>query len=141
MVVTGMGFYEAVARIPMGVASAIEFIGPLSLGVAGSRRKLDLVWVVFAALGVLLLSPINNLALDWVGVSCALVSAGGWASYIVLSKRAGRAVPGGTGLVLAMTIATIVMMPIGMAQAGKALLQPEVLVIGAGITLSGQTDR
>jgi inner membrane transporter RhtA len=137
MVVTGMGFYEAVARIPMGVASTIEFIGPLSLAVAGSRRKLDLVWVVFAAAGVLLLSPINNLALDWVGISCALVSAGGWASYIVLSKRTGRVFPGGTGLALAITIATIILMPIGIAQAGTALFQPEVLVIGAGIGFLG----
>jgi inner membrane transporter RhtA len=132
-----VGIYEAVARIPMGIASTIEFIGPLSLGVAGSRRKLDLVWVVFAAAGVLLLSPINNLALDWVGVSCALVSAVGWASYIVLSKRAGRVFPGGTGLALAMTVATIIMMPIGVAQAGKALFQPEVLIVGAGIGFLG----
>lgn len=131
-----IGIYEAIARIPMGIASTIEFIGPLSLAVAGSRRKLDLVWVVFAAIGVLLLSPIN-MALDWVGVSCALVAAGCWGSYIVFSKRVGRVFPGGTGLALAMAVAAIAMMPMGMAQAGKALFQPDVLIIGAGIGFMG----
>jgi inner membrane transporter RhtA len=132
-----MGIYEAVARIPMGIASTIEFIGPLSLAVAGSRRKRDLVWVVLAAIGVLLLSPINNLALDWVGVGFALVAAGCWGGYIVFSKRVGRVFPGGTGLAMAMTVAAMVMMPMGMAQAGTALFQPEVLMIGAGIGFMG----
>jgi inner membrane transporter RhtA len=132
-----MGIYEAIARIPMGVASTIEFIGPLGLAVAGSRRKLDLVWVILAAIGVLLLSPIHNWALDWVGVGFALVAAGCWASYIVFSKRVGRVFPGGTGLALAMTVATIIMMPIGIAQAGTALFDPKVLMIGAGIAAMG----
>jgi inner membrane transporter RhtA len=134
---TMTGFNEAVARIPLGIASTIEFMGPLSLAVAGSRRKLDLVWVVFAAIGVFLLSPIPRLALDWVGVSCALASAVGWASYIVFSKRVGRVFPGETGLALGMTIAVIIMMPIGLAQAGTALFQPNVLIIATGVAVLG----
>jgi inner membrane transporter RhtA len=133
----GMGIYEAVARIPMGIASTIEFIGPLGLAVVGSRRKLDLVWVILAATGVLLLSPMNNSSLDWVGVSFALVAAGCWGGYIVFSKRVGRVYPGGTGLAMAVTVAAIVMMPMGMAQASTALFQPEVLMIGAGVGFMG----
>lgn len=133
----GMGIYEAVARIPMGIASTIEFIGPLGLAVVGSRRKLDLVWVVLATVGVLLLSPLNNLALDWVGVGFAFVAAGCWGSYIVFSKQVGRVFPGETGLSMAVTVAAIVMMPMGMAQAGTALFQPEVWIIGAGIGFIG----
>lgn len=134
---TVIAFFEAVARVPLGVASTIEFIGPLGLAVAGSRRKVDWLLILFAAIGVFLLSPINNLVLDWLGMSCALLSAAGWASYIVLSKQVGIVFPGETGLALAVTIAAVVIMPLGVGQAGVALLQPEVLLLGAGAGILG----
>lgn len=130
-------FYASIARIPLGVAVTLEFVGPLGVAVATSRRRRDLVWVALAALGILLLAnPLGAAAgLDPLGVALALAAGGGWAAYILLSARVGAAFPGGSGLALALVVATAVVAPAGIAAGGAALLDPALLLAGAGVAL------
>jgi inner membrane transporter RhtA len=140
LVLAGMNFsiYLAIDRIPLGVAVTLEFVGPLGVAVAGSRRMLDLLWVVLAAAGILLLAPLGVLGgtdLDPVGVAFALLAGCLWASYILLSARTGSAFPGGTGLVIALCVGTLVLSPFGIAGAGYALLDPRLLLTGFGVAM------
>jgi len=107
-----LSIYEAMDRIPIGVAVTIEFAGPLGLAVALSRRALDLLWVALAAAGILLLTnPFGASGLDAGGVAFALLAAAAWAVYIPLSARTGRLFPGGSGLALAMGFAALLVAP------------------------------
>jgi inner membrane transporter RhtA len=127
-------FYEAIERIPLGIAVTIEFVGPLAVAVLGSRRPIDFTWVVLAALGILLLArgggPVTT-----EGVLLALLAGFFWALYILLSARTGRAFPGGSGLAIAMALGTAVLLPAGVADAGDALLDPGLLAIGFGVAV------
>ena len=128
-------FYSAIARIPLGVAVTVEFIGPLGVAVAGSRRPLDFCWGILAAIGVLLLAPWTGASIDPFGMLLALLAGGCWACYILLGARTGRSFTGGSGLALALGIGAVILAPIGLAQAGSALLQPNVLLLGFGVAL------
>jgi inner membrane transporter RhtA len=131
-----LSFYGALDRIPLGVAVTFEFVGPLGVAVAGSRRPLDLLWVVLAAVGILLLSDFGDSSgLDAAGVALALLAGAFWAAYILLSARTGRVFPGGTGLALAMLVASMLLIPVGVADGGGALLEPDLLAIGAAVAL------
>jgi len=131
-----LAFYEALDRIPLGIAVTFEFVGPLGVAVASSRRVLDVLWVVLAAAGILLLSDFGDFgSLDVPGVGLALLAGCFWAGYIVLSARTGQAFPGGAGLALAMAAASLVLLPVGIADAGDALLEPGVLVLGAAVAM------
>jgi inner membrane transporter RhtA len=120
-------FYEAIARLPLGVAVTIEFSGPLLVAVIGSRRPLDLVWIALAAAGILLLVGPGGGPADPLGVAFALAAAGFWAAYIYLSKRTGAAFPGGSGLAIAMAVGALIVLPAGVLQADGALAQPGLL--------------
>ena len=96
----------------------------------GSRRPLDLVWVVLAAAGILLLSDFGGGSLDGVGVAFALIAGGFWAAYILLSARVGQVFPGGDGLALAMLVAVVPLAPFGIAEGGSDLLVPWILAVG-----------
>jgi inner membrane transporter RhtA len=128
-----LAFYSSIDRIPLGIAVTFEFVGPLSVAVVGSRRALDLVWVGLAAAGILLLSDFGSGDLDALGVGLALLAGSFWAGYIVLSVRVGKAFPGGSGLALAMLVATVPLAPVGIAQGGSELLVPGVLLVAAGV--------
>lgn len=131
-----LSFYLAIERVPIGIAVAVEFIGPLGVAVFNSRRWIDLLWVGLAAIGIVLLAPIGNgLALDSIGIVLALTAGGFWAAYILLAARVGQALPGGTGLAWAMVIGAIVLLPIGIGAGGTALLTPHLLLIGLGVAL------
>jgi inner membrane transporter RhtA len=119
--------YEAMDRIPLGIAVTFEFIGPLGVAVAGSRRALDLLWVALAAAGIALLADYGGGALDPAGVAFALAAGALWAAYIVLSARTGRRFAGGTGLAVAMVAGAALVAPFGIAGAGSDLLRPELL--------------
>jgi inner membrane transporter RhtA len=129
-------FYLSIARIPLGVAVALEFTGPLGVALAGSRRARDLVWVALAAVGVALILPLGRAAgrLDPAGVALALAAGACWALYIVLGKRAGEAVRGGAATALGMLVAALVVTPVGVLRAGPRLLQaglwPRALLVG-----------
>lgn len=136
--VMNFAFYSALTRIPLGIAVTVEFVGPLSVAIAGSRRALDLLWVVLAVGGILLLAPLGALGgvrLDPLGLLLALGAGACWATYILLSARVGRAFPGGTGLSLAMTVGAVFLLPVGIAGAGRALLDPHLLVLASGVAL------
>jgi inner membrane transporter RhtA len=140
LTLAGMNFslYLAFDRIPLGVAVTLEFVGPLGVAVAGSRRLLDLLWVVLAAAGILLLAPLSVLGgmdLDPVGVAFALLAGCLWASYILLSARTGSTFPGGRGLVIALCVGTFVLFPFGIAGAGYALLDPKLLLAAFGVAM------
>ena len=121
-------FYESIARLPLGIAVTIEFAGPLLVAVIGSRRPLDLVWVALAAVGiVLLVAPGGEGSVDPLGVAFALAAGTCWMAYIFLNKRVGEAVPGGSGLALAMAVGALVVLPAGVFQAQGALAQPNLL--------------
>jgi inner membrane transporter RhtA len=127
-------FYEAIDRIPLGIAVTIEFAGPLAVAVAGSRRRLDVAWVALAAAGIVLLVRAGGGA-NLAGVAFALTAAACWAAYILLSQRAGRAFPRGEGLALAMAVGTVALLPVGIAGAGSSLLSLGPLAIGAAVGL------
>jgi inner membrane transporter RhtA len=128
-------FYAALDRIPLGIAVTLEFVGPLGVAFAMSHRRLDLLWVALAAAGILLLSPLPGGGLDEIGVLLALVAGGFWAAYIVLSARVGRSFAGGDGLALAMCVATLMLVPVGIPVAGDELLDLELLGLGAAVAM------
>jgi inner membrane transporter RhtA len=129
-----LAFFAAIDRIPLGVAVAIEFLGPLIVGLAGSRRGLDALWVATAAAGVALLT-LGGGGLDAVGVALAGGAAVGWAGYIVLTKRVGAAWNGLEGLAVALAVAAALTLGPGVATSGAALMHPSVLLAGAGLAL------
>ncbi len=135
IVLAGMNlsFYEALQRIPLGIAVTIEFVGPLTVAVAGSRRRLDLVWIVIAAAGILALTRGGTSGLNSLGVGLALVAGSLWGTYILVNARVGRAFEGGTGLALAMCVASVAALPFGVASGGAHLLEPHALAVGAAV--------
>jgi inner membrane transporter RhtA len=126
-------FYEAIHRIPLGIAVTIEFIGPLVVAVAGSRQRVDLVWVGLAAAGIVALTHGDAHGLDTLGVVLALLAGGMWGTYILVNARVGRAFEGGTGLALAMCVATVLALPVGVIEGGAHLIQPRSLALGAAV--------
>jgi inner membrane transporter RhtA len=144
--VMNYSIYQAFARIPLGIAVTIEFLGPLAVAVASSRRVIDLLWVALAGAGVLLLSRggtgtapgalgAGGHGAQVAGVIFALVSAGCWAAYILLSRATGRRFAGSSGLVIAMIIAAVLVTPPAVIAGGAALLRPGVIATGIAIGL------
>jgi threonine/homoserine efflux transporter RhtA len=141
--------YQSFARIPLGVAVTIEFLGPLAVAVASSRRPLDVLWVLLAAAGVALLTrggttvaagaahagPLLGLGRQPTGVAFGLVAAACWACYILLSRATGRRFSGSSGLSIAMVVAALLVTGPAVAQAGHTLLRPELLAAGLAVGL------
>lgn len=127
--------YESMARIPLGIAVTIEFLGPLSVAVALSRRRLDLVWIAMAALGVGLLTRGGTDGADPLGIVLALVAAAGWASYILLSAQTGRRFPGTSGLAMASMVGTLVVAPIGLNAGDTRMWQPDLAIAAVAVAL------
>jgi len=128
-----MTFYHALQRIPLGVAVTLEFVGPLSVAVLGSRRRLDLLWAALAIAGIVALTHGDTHGLDPLGVILALVAGGCWGAYILVNARVGQAFSDASGLALAMCVATIVSLPVGIVEGGTHLLSPRSLALGAGV--------
>lgn len=130
-------FYQALGHIPLGIAVALEFTGPLSVALLSSKRALDLLWVALAIAGLgVLLWPGQHATgrLDLYGVACALGAGGCWALYILFGQKAG-AVNGIQSAVLGIGIAALVIAPIGLVHAGSATFRPEVLLIALGVAV------
>jgi inner membrane transporter RhtA len=127
-------FYLALARIPLGIAVTIEFLGPLAVAIAGSRRWLDAFWALLAAIGVVLLMEGRG-DLNLVGFAFALAAGTCWGLYILLGAALGRHTTGGNGLAVGMAAAALVALPFGVAEGGAALVQPWVLAAGFGVAM------
>lgn len=131
-------FYGSLTRLPIGVAVTIEFLGPLALAAALSRRARDLLAVTAALVGVVLISEALTTPwgdLDLVGIGLAAAAGACWAAYIVLSRRTGAHFAGLDGIALCMMLGTVLTLPVGILTAGSALWQPEALARGLGIAL------
>ncbi len=129
-------FYMSLRTIPLGIAVALEFTGPLALALYGSRRLLDFVWIALVVAGLALLLPLRAQAhaLDPVGVMYALAAGVGWALYIVLGQKAGAAY-GGDAVTLGTSIGALLAIPFGIAHAGSALLSPALLPYALGVAV------
>jgi inner membrane transporter RhtA len=134
--VMNLCFYMSLRTIPLGIAVALEFVGPLAIALFGSRRPLDLLWVGLVVAGLALLLPWHAQAqsLDPVGVLFALAAAVGWAAYILIGRRAGAAF-GGDAVALGSAIGALIAVPVGVAHAGTALLDPAVLPFALGVAV------
>jgi inner membrane transporter RhtA len=145
--------YQAFARIPLGIAVAIEFLGPLIITVAGPLRggaahqsssgahraagaATALGYAALAATGVvLLMGTVSGTRLNWAGVTWAALAAAAWAAYILASKAAGQRLPGASGLVIAMCVAALAVTPAGLAVGSPKMFRPPLLAAGAGVGL------
>ncbi|MFD8024806.1 EamA family transporter [Streptomyces lavendulae] len=133
-------FYQAIDRIPLGPAVTLEVLGPLALSVIVSRRLVNLLWAGLALAGVVLLSGhggggLGFGSLDPAGAAFAVGAGAMWAAYIVFSARTGRRFPQADGLALAMAVAAVISLPLGVAQSGSALLVPSTLALGLGVAV------
>ena len=140
LAVMNYSIYQAFARIPLGIAVTIEFLGPLAVAVVTSRRLIDLLWVALAGAGVALLTGTGNPAggghgTDLIGLAFALLAGTAWAAYIILSRATGRRFPGASGLTIAMLVAAVVIVPVGVTAGRGALLRPGILATGLAIGL------
>jgi threonine/homoserine efflux transporter RhtA len=151
--VMNYSIYQSFARIPLGVAVTIEFLGPLAVAVISSRRPLDILWVILAAAGVVLLtrgatpgtpdvlahgSPPGGLAglgTQATGILFGLLAAACWAAYILLSRSTGRRLPGASGLALAMIIAALAVTGPAVAHADGTLARPGPVFLGLAVGL------
>ena len=127
-------FYLSLQTLPFGLAVAIEFAGPLAVAIWSSRRAVDFVWVALAIVGLALLLPLglSGSTLDPLGVLYSVGAAVFWALYIVFGKRAGH-LHAGQSVSLGLLVAALVVVPVGVAHAGAALLSPSVLLAGVAV--------
>ena len=121
--------YQSFARIPLGIAVTLEFAGPLTLALAGSRRPRDLLWVLLAGLGVLALG-IEPGTVTWAGVGFALLAGSAWSAYILLSRATGARWEGLDGLAVASLVAVTGLTPVALVYA-DGLDAPRVWLLGA----------
>jgi inner membrane transporter RhtA len=129
-------FYMALRTIPLGIAVSLEFTGPLLVATLSSRRAIDFLWIALAVAGILLLSPPfhTDHPIDLLGAACALGAGAAWAFYIFFGQKAGGEL-GHLTTALGMTMAAILVLPIGLAHAGTALFQPPILLSALAVGL------
>ncbi|WPU66437.1 EamA family transporter [Peredibacter starrii] len=134
-----LSFYYALQKIPLGIAVALEFTGPLAVAIFSSKRKIDYLWVVLAAVGIFLLLPKSDGpgALDPMGMFFALLAGFFWALYIIFGKKAGDSHSGGIASAMGMGFAAIVVLPFGLAVDASRMFTAEALPLGLFIALFG----
>jgi inner membrane transporter RhtA len=130
-------FYHSIARIPLGIAVTIEFVGPLAVGLAGSRRPRDLLWAALAVAGIVALAHGSAHHLSLIGVMFAALAGSMWACYILFQSRLGQVFSDNSGLALATGVAALVALPDGAIEGGSHLFVPSTLAIGFVIGLLG----
>lgn len=131
-------FYAGLDRIPLGAAVTLEFLGPLLLAAALSRRALDLLWVALAMTGVALLGAgafAGDITLDPVGVACVLAAGAFWAAYIPAGQAVGRLIPGSGGLAVAFLVASVALAPFGAPGVAGAAWTPQLAVFAFGTAM------
>lgn len=135
-----LSFYMSLRTLPLGIAIAVEFLGPLSLALIHSRKLVHFLWVLLASAGLFLLLPLRDSETSLHPVGLAFAGAAGlfWALYIVYGQRASY-LPAGQTVALGMTAATCVIAPFGLAVGGAALLTPKFLGLGVIAALLSST--
>ena len=128
-------FYMAIARIPLGLGVTLEFIGPLTLALTGSKRMIDFLWVLLAAAGIALIAPWSNNGLNIVGVLLALLAGALWAAYILLGGRISKIMDGGKAVTLGMIIASLVVLPVAIGNGLLIHFKPAMLLPGLALAL------
>ncbi|RED27237.1 inner membrane transporter RhtA [Flavobacterium cutihirudinis] len=128
-------FYLAIERIPIGLGVTLEFIGPLVVAIAGSKRLVDYFWVLLAAMGILLMAPWTNSRLDSVGVIFALLAGALWATYIVLGGKVSKIMNGGEAVSTGMLFAALLILPFGFFENGLSNLTPKLFGMGVALAL------
>lgn len=128
-------FYCALARVPLGLGVTLEFVGPLVVALAGSRRWLDVLWAVLAGLGIALIAPWGGHGINVLGMLFALAAGGCWAIYIVLGGRVAEVLSGNTAVAVGMLFATLAVLPFGLADGHLAHLTPRLLGLGCALAL------
>ena len=132
-----LSFYLSLATIPLGIALAIEFTGPLSVALFNARKPIHFVWVLVAAAGLSLLLPLdgNVSTLDPVGCAWAAMAALFWALYIIFGQRVSH-LPSGATVAVGMSVAAMVVVPVGVVSTGAALFAPQLLAMGVLVALA-----
>lgn len=135
--VMNLTFYYAISKLPLGIAVALEFTGPLAVAILSSRKWIDFVWVICAVTGLGLLLPFHSGAghIDPLGVVFALIAAACWGAYILVGQKISLRVDGGKAVALGMTFSMIFTVPLGIVHAGAALWTLPVLAMGAGAAI------
>jgi inner membrane transporter RhtA len=139
MAAMNLFFYLAIERIPLGVAVAFEFIGPLSVATFNSRKLSQFLWIALAAFGILLLSPLSGANLSTTGILFALLAGAGWATFIILVGRVSTAVPGDDGLAISMSVAAVIMLPFALPVSGALFGNPLILLAALAVALLSTT--
>jgi inner membrane transporter RhtA len=136
LVSMNVSFYESIDRLPLGIAVTVEFLGPLAVAIVASRRRLDLVWVALAGIGVALLAEGGGgKDVHVLGLALAALAAVFWACYITVSVPIGKAFPGATGLAPAMLLGAVLVTPWGIVSSGGHLDDPQLLGAAVGVGL------
>lgn len=128
-------FYIAIARIPVGLAVTLEFVGPLLLAITGSKRLVDYCWVLLATIGILLIAPWTNDRLDPVGIICALLAGAFWSAYIVLGGKVSKIMNDGDAVTIGMLFAALLVLPFGFLESGLNNLTPKLFGMGIALAL------
>lgn len=128
-------FYLAISRIPLGLGVTLEFIGPLVLALIGSKRILDLLWVLLAAIGIALITPWSNNGVDLLGIILALLAGVFWAGYIVLGGRISKIMDAGAAVTIGMLFASVLILPIAIWDGLLTNLKPGILLLGFALAL------
>jgi inner membrane transporter RhtA len=128
-------FYCALARMPLGLAVTLEFVGPLALALSGSRRWFDIVWALLAGVGIALIAPWSGHGVDVLGMLFALAAGGCWAGYIVLGQRTAAVLPGTLAVAVGMLVGALLVVPFGLASGQLATLTPHLALLGGLLAL------
>lgn len=128
-------FYMAIARIPLGLGVAIEFMGPLALALTGSKRTIDFVWVLLAATGIALIAPWSNNRLDLIGILLALLAGALWAAYILLGGHISKIMDGGKAVTIGMIFASLMVLPIAIGDGLLIHFRPVMILPGIALAL------
>lgn len=129
-------FYLSLARIPLGLAVTLEFIGPLLLAVSTSKKAIDFLWVFLAAIGIALIAPwSSNNNIDLIGAALALLAGAFWAAYIVIGGKLSQNMDGGIAVSIGLVVASFVAVPAGIIEGNLHQINPTILFWGLGIAL------
>jgi inner membrane transporter RhtA len=133
LAVMNLAFYEALNRIPLGVAVTVEFLGPLSVSLVHSRRLRDVLWVILAGIGIAIFAGPTSQGLDAAGIGLALLAGAGWAAYIFTAQRVGREWKGSQGLACGMVVSAILLIPFGAGGAGSVAAGSGLEIVALGV--------